>query len=138
MNEYVKKYFHRGLIFGGFGPMVLGVVYLVIDLSMGGMELSGWEILLGILSTYILAFVQAGSTVFNQIEGWPIAKSLGIHFISLYLVYVLAYIANTWIPFDPNVILIFTGIFVAVYFIIWITVYICVRSTSKRLNGKLS
>ncbi|MBR7116568.1 MAG: DUF3021 domain-containing protein [Clostridia bacterium] len=138
MNDYVKKYFHRGLIFGGFGPMVLGIVYLVIDLSMAGIHLSGWEILLGILSTYILAFVQAGSTVFNQIEGWPIAKSLGIHFISLYLVYVLAYIANTWIPFDPIVILIFTGIFVAVYFIIWITVYICVRSTSKRLNGKLS
>ena len=138
MNDYVKKYFHRGLIFGGFGPMVLGIVYLVIDLSMAGIHLSGWEILLGILSTYILAFVQAGSTVFNQIEGWPITKSLGIHFISLYLVYVLAYIANTWIPFDPIVILIFTGIFVAVYFIIWITVYICVRSTSKRLNGKLS
>ena len=118
--------------------MVLGIVYLVIDLSMAGIHLSGWEILLGILSTYILAFVQAGSTVFNQIEGWPITKSLGIHFISLYLVYVLAYIANTWIPFDPIVILIFTGIFVAVYFIIWITVYICVRSTSKRLNGKLS
>ena len=118
--------------------MVLGIVYLVIDLSMGEIELSGLEILLGIVSTYILAFVQAGSTVFNQIEEWPIAKSLGIHFISLYLVYVLAYILNTWIPFDPLVILIFTGIFVVLYFIIWITVYLCVRSTSKRLNGKLS
>ena len=46
MNDYVKKYFHRGLIFGGFGPMVLGIVYLVIDLSMAGIHLSGWEILL--------------------------------------------------------------------------------------------
>ena len=92
---------------------------------------------MGIVSGYVIAFVQAGSSVFNQIEGWPLAKSLGIHFASLYAVYCGAYLVNTWIPFEPLVILIFTAIFAAVYFAVWLTVYICVKITSKRLSAKL-
>ena len=46
--------------------------------------LSGAEVLIAVLSTYVLAFVQAGSSVFNQIEEWGRAKSIGAHFISIY------------------------------------------------------
>lgn len=27
MNRYVKEYITRGLIFAGFGPIVLGIIY---------------------------------------------------------------------------------------------------------------
>lgn len=137
MNEYVKKYLHRGLIFGGIGSIVIGVVYAILGACINGFSLGGTEALMGIVSGYVIAFVQAGSSVFNQIEGWPLAKSLGIHFASLYAVYCGAYLVNTWIPFEPLVILIFTAIFAAVYFAVWLTVYICVKITSKRLSAKL-
>ncbi len=137
MNEYVRKYLHRGLIFGGLGSIVVGVVYAILGACIEGFSLSGAEALMGIVSGYVIAFVQAGSSVFNQIEGWPLAKSLGIHFASLYAVYCGAYLVNTWIPFEPLVILIFTAIFAAVYFAIWLTVYICIKITSKRLSAKL-
>ncbi len=138
MNEYVKNYFLRGLLFGGFGPIVTGIVLCIIQLSGAEVVLSGADVLIAVISTYVLAFVQAGSSVFNQIEGWPIAKSMGLHFLSLYIVYVACYLVNRWLPFEWLVIAIFTAIFVAVYLTIWLTVYLIVRYTSKKLNKKIN
>ena len=137
MNEYVKNYLLRGLMFGGFGPIIAGIILWLVQLTGAEVVLSGGEVLLAVISMYILAFVQAGSSVFNQIEGWPIAKSMGIHFLSLYVVYVFCYLINAWIPFAWEVIAIFSAIFVAVYLAIWITVYSIVKITSKKLNKNM-
>lgn len=137
MNENLKKFLHRGLMFAGFGPIVLGIVFLFIDTSIENFSLSGKEILLGIITTYILAFVQAGASVFNQIEDWPITKSLLCHFSLLFVTYSLCYIINSWIPFEPTVLLIFSVIFIVTYLIIWMTVYLIVRATSKKFNAGL-
>ena len=124
-------------MFGGFGPIVVGIVYAILEATVADFHLGGAEVLLAIVSTYIIAFVQAGASVFNQIEHWPIAKSLALHFISLYAVYSGAYLVNTWIPFEPMVLVIFTAIFLAVYFAVWITVYLIARSTGKRLSARI-
>ena len=137
MNKYVKEFFHRGLMFSGFGPIILGIVYFILSKTINNFTLSGGEVLSGIISTYLLAFVQAGATVFNQIENWGISKSLLCHLLTLYVVYSLCYVANTWIPFEPKVLLIFTVIFMAFYFIVWGIVYSIVKTTSKNLNAKL-
>lgn len=137
MNKYVKEYLHRGFIFGGLGPIVLGIIYAVLEATVEGFAVSGGEVLLGIVSTYIIAFVQAGSSVFNQIERWPLAKSLALHLGSLYAVYSAAYLINTWIPFEPLVLLIFTAVFLGVYFTVWITVYLSVRATGKKMSERL-
>lgn len=93
--------------------------------------------MIAILSTYLLAFIVAGASVFNQIEHWPLPKSLVCHFLTLYTAYTICYLCNTWIPFSFVVILIYTAIFLAVYFIIWITVYVCVKATSKKFNKRI-
>ena len=134
MNKYLKEYLHRGLMFGGFGPVILGIIYFVLSKTLNAFSLSGGELLLAIVSTYLLAFVQAGSTVFNQIEHWTLAKSLLCHFASLYSAYVICYVANSWIPFEWGVVAVFTSIFVVAYFVIWTTVYLSVKATSKKLN----
>ena len=134
MNKYAKEFLHRGLMFGGFGPVVAGIVLACIP----AVRLSGGEVLLAILSTYALAFIHAGASVFNQIEHWSVAKSLLCHFVTIYLAYSLCYIANVWIPFEPMVLVIFTAIFVVIYFVIWFSVYFAVRATEKRLNKNLS
>ncbi|MBQ7939701.1 MAG: DUF3021 domain-containing protein [Clostridia bacterium] len=137
MNRYVKSFFHRGMLFGGFGPVVAGIVYAILERTVADFSLSGSQVLLAIVSTYLLAFVQAGTSVFNQIDEWPLPKSLLCHFLSLYAMYVLTYLVNTWIPFQAEVVLIFTAIFAAGYFVIWGIVYLTVRATSRRLNQKL-
>lgn len=138
MNKYVKEFIHRGLIFGGFGPIILGIIYAVIQASNPDFSLDGRQCLVGIVSIYMLAFVQAGASVFNQIESFSLPKSLLCHLSCLYAIYVICYLINNWIPFNPTILLIFTAIFLAVYFITWITVFTIVKITSKKLNEKLN
>lgn len=137
-QSYVRNFFHRGLLFGGFGPIVVGIVYAILERTLADFSLTGGQVCLAIVSTYLLAFVQAGASVFNQIEHWPLPKALACHFGTLYAAYALCYLINTWIPFKPMILLIFTGIFAAVYLVIWITVYLSVKATSKRFNERLS
>ena len=135
MNKYLKSFLYRGLIFGGFGPVVTAVIYFIISASNVEVVLSGKDFLIVILSTYLLAFLHAGASVFNQIEEWPLAKSLFCHLGTLYLAYSGCYIINSWIAFEPIVLLIFTGVFVLVYFSIWLAVYLIIKTVEKKLNS---
>lgn len=137
MNKYLKSFLHRGLIFGGFGPIICGIVFLVLTLFQKDFALKGSEVFLAIISTYILAFIHAGASVFNQIEEWSTAKSLFLHLAILYVTYVSCYLLNSWIPFDYSVILIFTAIFAVTYFIVWAIVMISIKATSKKYNKSL-
>ncbi|MBR5497950.1 MAG: DUF3021 domain-containing protein [Clostridia bacterium] len=137
MKKIIKDFCHRGLIFGGFGPIILGIIYMIIEKTTPDFSLTATQIFVAIISVYMIAFIQAGATVFNQIEHWSIPKSTFCHFSMLYLVYVISYLVNSWIPFNINVILIFTGIFVAVYFAVWITVVLTIRLTTRKLNKKI-
>lgn len=137
MNIYLKKFLHRGLVFAGFGPIVLAIIYFIISRFDTDFALSGKEVFVGIISIYLLAFIHAGASVFNQIDHWPVMKSLLYHFLMLYAAYSVCYIVNSWIPFDINVLLIFTAIFIAVYFLVWAIVLICIKATSKKMNSKI-
>ncbi len=137
MNVYLKRFLWRGIAFGGFGPIILGIVFLVLSFTVSDFSLGGREVFLAIVSTYLLAFVQAGASVFNQIEEWPIAKSTFVHFLTLYVTYVLCYLINSWIPFDINVVFIFTAVFFTVYLAVWLTVVISIKAVSKKLNKKI-
>lgn len=138
MNKYIKEFLHRGLIFSGLGPIVLGIVYAILEKTITDFFLTGPQICIAIISTYLLAFLQAGATVFNQIDSWPLTKSLLCHFITLYLAYVLCYLFNSWIPFVPEIIAIFTTIFIVGYFAIWLVVYLTIKTISRKMNKKLN
>lgn len=137
MNRYLKDFLHRGLIFGGFGPIVVAIVFMCISLADRGFSLTASQILLATVSSYLLAFVQAGVTVFNQIEHWSTVKSLLCHFVTLYATYSVCYVVNSWIPFEPMVLVIFSVIFAVLFFVIWTIVYLSVKATSKRFNSQL-
>ncbi len=137
MNKYLKSFLIRGLIFGGIGPIILATIYFIISKVDENVVFGGSEILLGVISIYILAFVHAGASIFNQIEEWGLNKSIACHFATLYAAYSTCYLINSWIPFDIKVFAIFTSIFVAVYFVVWTIVYLCVRNQSKKINAKL-
>ena len=133
----VKEFFLRGLIFGGAGPLVLGIIYLCLHRALEDFSLSGFEVFLGILSTYILAFIHAGSGVFHKIESWSPSKSCLCQMSLLYTSYVLCYMLNDWLPFEPLAIAVFTAIFVVGYGVICLTVYLSVKAAAKRLNRML-
>ena len=124
-------------MFGGFGPIIMGIVYFILSSTLDEFSLSGGEMLVNIISTYLLAFIQAGASIFNQIEHWSPLKSILIHGSVLCASYVLCYLVNSWIMFNVTVVLIFIAVFTLSYLVIWFTVFLCVRASSKRLNAKL-
>ena len=137
MNKTLKTFLHRELIFGGFGPIILGIIYAILEKTVEDFSLSGVQVLIAVVSIYILAFLQAGASVFNQIEEWSIPKAMLCHFLVIYIAYVGCYLINSWIPFNINVLLIFTAIFVAIYLAVWLTVYISLKLISRKLNAKI-
>ncbi len=137
MNKYFKSFLLRGLTFAGFGPIIFAIVICILSQTKQNVELNGTQLLLAIVSTYLLAFFQAGASVFNQIESWPITKSMLFHFSTIYIAYVLCYIVNSWIPFEITIVLFFTLIFVLTYFIIWAVVYLSIKAAEKKLNHSL-
>ncbi len=137
MNSYIKSFLGRGLVFGGFGPIVVGIVFFVLSSTVEGLLFSGGQVLLAVASSYLLAFLHAGASVFLQVEHWTPLKSLFFHFLTLYSAYSVCYLINSWIPFELFAFLIFTVIFLAVYFVIFTVVFLTVRFTQKRLNQRL-
>ena len=137
MNKYVKEYLLRGLIFSGFGPIIAGIIYLILEIQGTKIELSGLEIFSAILTTYICAFVHAGSSVFPQIEHFSKIKAMFFQFISIYSVYTIGYLINSWIPLNPVIILIYTGAFVATFLVTWLVVFLMTRKLASDMNDKL-
>ena len=137
MKKYIKDFLLRGLMFGGFGPIIFGIICMCISFNKQ-VPFNGIEIMVAIISTYLLAFIHAGASVFNRIEEWSLVKSTGLHFLTLYVIYVVCYLVNRWLPFDWLVLIIFTGIFALTYMIVWLVVYLIVKKTTKQMNIKLN
>ena len=133
MNKYAKMFFRRGLIFAGFGPIVASVVYACVPVG----QLTGGQVFLAVVSTYLLAFVHAGASVFHMVEHWPLAKSMLCHFGTLYVAYFGCYAINSWIPFEPMVLLIFTLAFVTLYLVVCGIVWLCIKAASKKMNRQI-
>ena len=138
MNKHVKEFLLRGLIFGGFGPILTAIVFFILQLCLkDGVVVNGFDLSMAIFSTYVIAFVHAGTSVFHQIDSWSPLKSASMQLFCLYAAYTIAYVVNSWIPFQLTVLLIYTVGFVAVYGAIWAIVYFVAKRTSDKMNSKI-
>lgn len=137
MNKYVKEFLMRGMMFSGFGPIIYAIIIMILSYTLPDFSITAMEVFKAVLSTYLLAFVHAGASVFNQIESWSVLKSLLCHLSTLYVAYTICYLANAWLTYSWAVIGIYTAIFIVGYALIWTIVYCCVRVSAKRLNVKI-
>lgn len=131
--KYLKEYLLRGLLFSGFGPIIYGIIVLIINQKM-----TPKEIFLGIISTYIIAFVHAGSSIFPQIEKLPKVGALFIELFSLYITYTFFYLINGWLKFKLSIFLIYTTIFIGGFLLIWLIIFILTKREVKKLNQSLN
>ena len=137
MNKYVKEFILRGLLFMGFGPIIIGFIYWISNQNNVDLNLTGYQIFISIITISILAFVQAGSTIFHQIEHWSPMKAAIIQLLCIYIVYIATYLINSWIIFKWEVLLIFTIAIVGGYLLILIIIRIVTKSILKKLNQNL-
>ena len=137
MKKFWKAFFLRGLICAGGGPIVLAIIYGALGAAGVAETLSPREVCLGILTITLLAFIVAGMTAIYQMEQLPLPMAILIHGGSLYIAYILTYLINGWLQNSFVPILVFTGIFVAGYALIWLIVYLIERAKAEKLNKLL-
>ncbi len=138
MKTFILKFIQRGFIGAALGPLVLAVIYGILDKTNVTSTLTVNEVVLGIFSVSFMAFVAAGITVIYQSESLPALFAALIHGFVLYLDYVIMYLINGWIGDGIVPLLIFTAIFFAGYASVWLVIYLCIRSKTDKLNKKLN
>ena len=137
MKQTVFEFFRRGLTAIGFGPLVLAVMYLLLQWQGVVETLTVHEVCLGIVSLSVLAFVAGGMNVIYQIERLPLMVAIFIHGSVLYGSYLVTYLLNGWLDWGTTPIFVFSAIFVISYFVIWAVIYAIIKRRTHRLNEVL-
>ena len=134
MKRNILEFFRRGLAACGFGPMVLAVLYLILQ-RQGVIEmLTVTEVCRGIFSLSALAFVAGGMNMIYQIERLPLMTAILIHGSVLYASYLGTYLLNGWLEWGTTPILVFSGIFIVGYLAIWAVIFSVTRRRTAQLN----
>lgn len=134
MKKIVKEFFRRGIAACGLGPIVLAVLYLILQYNGVVEILTVNEVCIGIFSLSALAFVAGGMNVIYQIERLPLMAAISIHGGVLYVSYLLTYLVNDWLDWGAAPILVFTGIFIVGYLLIWAVIYSITKRNTDRIN----
>ena len=134
MKKTVLGFLRRGVISCGLGPMVLAILYLIMQKQGAGDTLTVHQVCMGIFSLSGLAFIAGGMNVIYQIERLPLMVAILIHGSVLYISYLITYLINDWLDWGTAPILVFTGIFVIGYVLIWAVIYSIIKRNTAQLN----
>ena len=134
MKKNILEFFRRGFVACGFGPIVLAILYLILQHEAEIETLTVNQVCLGIFSLSALAFVAGGMNVIYQIERLPLMVAILIHGGVLYISYLVTYLLNNWLEWGAIPILVFSGIFIFGYLMIWAIIYCIIRKRTERLN----
>ena len=137
MRKYILEFLRRGLIACGLGPVVLAILYLILQHQGIVQTLTVREVCLGIFSLSALAFVAGGMNVLYQLERLPLMAAILIHGSALYVSYLVTYLVNGWLEWGTTPILVFTGIFVFGYLAIWLIIYSIIKRNTDKVNDIL-
>ena len=138
MKKFLKEFLFRGLICAAGGPLVLAIIYGILGATGAAETIPATEVSMGIVTITLLAFIAAGMTAIYQVEQLPLATMILLHGGALYIAYILTYLMNGWLQNSPIPILVFTGIFVVGYTLIWLMIYFVEKAKTNKLNNLLN
>ena len=127
MKKFVSEFLRRGLIACGLGPIVLAIVYWILQQTAAVETLTVNQVCIGIFSLSALAFIAGGMNVIYQIERLPLMVAILIHGGVLYISYLATYLLNGWLEWGVTPIFVFSGIFVVGYFAVWAIIYSIIK-----------
>ena len=137
MKKILLEFLRRGLAACGLGPIVLAIFYLILQHQGTVQNLTVNQVCTGIFSLSALAFIAGGMNVVYQIERLPLMAAIAIHGSVLYFSYLATYLVNNWLEWGTSPILVFTGIFILGYLLIWAIIYSVIRRNTRRVNEAL-
>ena len=137
MKKILLEFFCRGLAACGLGPIVLAIFYLILQHQGTVQNLTVNQVCTGIFSLSALAFTAGGMNVVYQIERLPLMAAIAIHGSVLYFSYLATYLVNNWLEWGTSPILVFSGVFILGYLLIWAIIYSVIRRNTRRVNEAL-
>lgn len=137
MKKFCKEFLFRGLLCASGGPIVLAIIYGILGSSGSAEAIPATEVCLGIVTITLLAFIAAGMTAIYQMEQLPLPMMILLHGGGLYIAYIIAYLINGWLQKAFVPILVFTGIFIAGYALVWLIIYFVEKAKANKLNKLL-
>ena len=138
MKRIVLEFLRRGIMACGLGPLVLAVLYLILQQQVGVHSLTVDDVCLGIFTISALAFIAGGMNVIYQIERLPLMVAILIHGLVLYCGYLATYLLNNWLEWSAMPILVFSAIFALGFLAIWAVIYAVIRQKTAKLNEMLT
>lgn len=137
MKKFGLDFLRRGLIAAGIGPIVLAIVYLILQQTAAVEMLSVNQVCIGIFSITALAFIAGGMNAIYQIERLPLMVAILIHGGILYISYLVTYLLNDWLDLGVMPVVVFSAIFVVGYIVIWAIIYSIIKRNAAKLNKML-
>ena len=134
MKKMVLDFIRRGMVACGIGPIVLALLYLIAHRQVGIETLTVSQVCVGIFSLSALAFIAGGMNCIYQIERLPLMLAVLIHGGVLYVSYLGTYLLNDWLEWGMLPILVFSGIFMLGYLLIWAVIYTVIKRRTERIN----
>ena len=134
MKQHILEFCRRGLIACGFGPLILVVLYLILQ-SCGAIgTLTVREVCLGIVSLSALAFIAGGMNMIYQVERLPLPVAILLHGGVLYAAYLATYLINGWLAQGVGPLLTFSAIFVLGFLAVWLVIFVTTKRSTNKLN----
>ena len=137
MKKFVLEFLRRGFAACGMGPIILAILYLILQQTAAVETLTVNQVCIGIFSITALAFIAGGMNAIYQIERLPLMVAILIHGSVLYISYLVTYLLNDWLDWGVMSIVVFSAIFLVGYIVIWALIYSRTQNRPERLNEAL-
>lgn len=145
-----KNIIQRGLLGFPLGIAIGFAITIFISLGIGdGLfypvtpeleDVMGNELNAVILQTVLCGIIGTGFSIASvvwEIDSWSLAKQSGIYFaVACAVMFPISYIAN-WMPHSIAGILVYVGIFVAIFIFVWLIQYFVWKSKIKKMNDEV-
>ena len=93
-----------------------------------------------ILQTVLCAILGVGfaaASVIWELDSWSLAKQSGVYFLAIGVILLpIAYVTN-WMQHSVVGFLSYLGIFVGIFFAVWLSQYLCWKQRIKKLNDRV-
>ena len=137
MKKFVLEFLRRGFAACGMGPIILAILYLILQQTAAVETLTVNQVCIGIFSITALAFIAGGMNAIYQIEQLPLMVAILIHGGVLYVSYLGTYLLNDWLDWGVMPIIVFSAFFGVGYVVIWAIIYSITKKNTEKLNEML-
>lgn len=136
MNEELLKDGLLRALAGAIAGLVICMMFCILYWT-GVLEGATYSIPLYLITGTLNGAVIMGATIFYDIESWSILRCTVTHFVLTIIVFYTFGFVSGWMKFDNAFFWIFTVMFVAMYFMIWLVMYLSYRRQVRRMNEEL-